>query len=304
MDDRHARAGRRINDKKAEQLRREFAEFGEIRMPADAEEPVLAPGPRAALFEWLMEMRAADDLAEVGLVARSSALLFGPPGCGKTTFAHHLAARLGLPMLEVGAEGIMAKYMGESEGKVARLFGLLEAQEQPMILFLDEIDAIGGSRAKNTGGSADNARSSMEQYAGIMIAATNRPGDLDPALWRRLHLQVSIDLPGEDERFAILRRYGAPYRWADEDIDTLVDLTLGASPALLRGVMEGVKRALVLAERLGRTGETASDVIRRVVSSVAPPPELDPPPLWTMDDRALAADFSDMTWPPAREDAP
>jgi SpoVK/Ycf46/Vps4 family AAA+-type ATPase len=283
-------------------------DFGDVMAPGEAEEPILAPAVRAALFEWLAELRAEDELAAAKLKPRSSALLYGPPGCGKTTLAHHLAARLGLPMVAIGAEGIMAKYLGESEGKLDKLFRTLDRSE-PCIVFLDEVESIGGHRSRNTGGSADNARSSIltvllrkiERYDGMIIAATNRQDHLDPALWRRFHLQISVDLPQAEERFAILRRYGMPFAFSDDDIDLLVDATDGASPALLRGVMENMKRAAVLAERLGRQAETAVDVLRRIVVSVAPPPEIEPPPLWADDGptwRALAG----LTWPPVKGD--
>jgi SpoVK/Ycf46/Vps4 family AAA+-type ATPase len=263
-------------------------DFGEVLTPEEAEEPILAPATRAALFEWMGELRAADALADVGLKPRSRCLLHGPPGCGKTTLAHHLAARLGMPMVTIGAEGIMASMLGESEKKLTGLFAALTTSKLQCLVFMDEVEAIGGHRSKNRGGGADNARSSIltvllrkiETYSGLLIAATNRPDDLDPALWRRFHLQLAVDLPGDEERFAILRRYGLPFVWRDEDLDMLADATAGASPALLRGVMEGVKRALILAPRLQRDASDPAEVFRTIVGSVSPPPEIYPPMLW------------------------
>ena len=70
----------------------------------------------------------------------------------------------------------------------------------------------------------------IERFDGIALAATNRQDFLDSALWRRFDMQISVDLPGADERFAIIRRYAAPYEPSDDDVDLLVDLTTGASP--------------------------------------------------------------------------
>lgn len=286
-------------------LRRALRDLADVRAPWEAEEPILAPTVRGALFQWLAEMRSEAELAEVGLKPRSTALLHGPPGCGKTTFAHHLAGRLGLPLVLVGSEMIMAKYLGESEQKVRRLFDVLADHAGACVVLMDEVEAVGGSRARNTGGSADNARTSIltvllrrvEEFRGILLAATNRPQDLDPALWRRFALHIPIELPGDDERFAILRRYGAPYRFADEDLDDLGALTAGASPALLRGVMETLVRSLVLAPRLGLDVSDPEALMRRIVASVQPPPEIEAPPLWQGRMPRFTA------WPPQREAA-
>jgi SpoVK/Ycf46/Vps4 family AAA+-type ATPase len=269
-------------------LQRLLGSLGEVRKPEDAEEPILAPTVRAALFSWLAEINAKDELQAAGLKPRGTALLYGPPGCGKTTLAHHLAARLGLPLVVVGSENVIQSAWGAAEANIAKLFTTLESFGEPTVLFIDELEGIGGNRNKNSFGGADNARTSMlgvllrkiEQYSGFALGATNRQQDIDPALWRRFHLQIAIELPGFDERFAISKRYLSPYEFSDEDFDVLAELTEGASPALLRGVMEGVKRSLVLAPRLRLDVSDARAVFERVISTVAPPPELELPPLW------------------------
>src|SRR5690606_14951386 len=127
---------------------------------------------------------------------------------------------------------------GDAERNVARLFDTLATADVPSVVFLDEIEAIGGRRDMNTGGSADNARTSVltvilrriERFDGILIAATNRPNDLDPALWRRFGMQIDVALPDEDCRFAILKRYGMPFDFGDDFIEHLTDITAGAAP--------------------------------------------------------------------------
>ena len=288
-------------------LQRALGSVAEVWAPEDAEEPILAPATRGAVFEWLAELRAEDELRAVGLKPRATALLHGPPGCGKTTLAHHLAARLGVPLVLVGAEKIFKPYLGESEQALDRLFKGLAMAGSPCIAFLDEIEAIGGKRAMNSQGGADNARTAVltvllrriEQFDGLLVAATNRPQDLDPALWRRFNLQVAVDLPGDDERFAILRRYGLPFDFAERDLDLLCRLTDGASPALLRGVMEGVKRGLVIGGRLGRDVSDPAAAFARVVASVMPPPEIASPPLW---EAGGTRELRGMQWPLRRSD--
>jgi len=126
------------------------------------------------------------------------------------------------------------------------------------------------------------------------VGATNRAKDIDTALWRRFGLQVEIDLPGPDERFSILRRYGLPFEFADDDLDLLADLTAGASPALLRDLMEGMKRALIMGPRLSLDMTDPSKVFARIVAASQPPPEIEKPPLWLS-----TSGLSGMSWPPS-----
>lgn len=138
----------------------------------------------------------------------------------------------------------------------------------------------------------------IESYRGIGLAATNTKDTIDPAMWRRFGLQISVDLPGEHERFAILRKYAHPFDFNDDAIDVLVAATRGCSPSLLRQLMEGMKRTLVLAPRLHFDVSRPETVFAHVISSIAPPPEMEQPPLWT---EARAIDqIRAIAWPPTR----
>lgn len=299
---------RRTGSSAVQALRAALPPDIEILSPSEAEEPILAPGARAAVFEWLAELRAVEELRAVGVKPRSSALLSGPPGCGKTTLAHHLAARLGIPMVLVGAEMLKDKYVGEGEKKVAALFNALEREQTPCLLFMDEIEGVGRKRSSAGEGGAGSANLAqlgvllrkVESFTGMMVAATNMPDELDPALWRRFGMQIVVDLPRDDERFAIIKRYLAPYTLPDDDVDLLCDLTDGASPALLRGLMEGVKRTLILGPRMGRDLTNAPAVLGPLLSALRPPPEMRVPTLWTPEGLAETAA---MTWPPAPSEA-
>src|SRR5690606_15916969 len=122
---------------------------------------------------------------------------------------------------------------------------------------------------------------------------------IDSALWRRFDMQVEMGLPGEDERFAILRRYAEPFELTDEDTDLLVDLTYKSSPSLLRQLMEGMKRALVLWPVLGRNVNDPVAVFRQITASISPPPEMEKPPLWC--GQKDIGKLANMSWPPGRK---
>jgi SpoVK/Ycf46/Vps4 family AAA+-type ATPase len=280
--------------------------FAQVLWPKDVDEPILAPSTASAVHEWLVEINNAAELAAVKIEPRRLALLYGPPGTGKTTLAHHLAARLGLPLVAVASERVVSKWVGATGENLGQLFDLVAKVERHCVLLLDEFDAIGSKRtnASNSAAHEQNAQVTVllrriEQFQGIGLAATNTKANLDPAMWRRFGLQISVDLPGEQERFAILRKYAHPFDLEDSAIDMLVAATRGCSPSLLRQLMEGMKRALVLAPKLHHVDASRPDaVFRHVISSIAPPPEMEQPPLWTSE-RPLA-DLQTIHWPPTR----
>jgi SpoVK/Ycf46/Vps4 family AAA+-type ATPase len=284
-------------------------QFGEVLRPEHVDEPILAPTVAHAVHEWLVEINNASELAAVNVQPRRLALLYGPPGTGKTTLAHHLAARLGLPLIAVQSERVQSRYINQTGEQIGELFDILRPIENRCVLLLDEFDGMASKRMAPTSGSGFGQQSHnnsltvllrrIESYRGVGFAATNTKDILDPAMWRRFGLQISVDLPGENERFAILRKYGLPFDLEDDAIDVLTSVTRGCSPSLLRQLMEGMKRTLVLAPRLRVDVSQPAQVFARIVASIAPPPEMTQPPLWQDTSRALA-DLKGIQWPPVR----
>ena len=144
----------------------------------------------------------------------------GPPGTGKTLLARAVANNIDASFLKVVASAIVDKYIGESARLIREMFGYAK-DHQPCIIFMDEIDAIGGRRFEGTSADREIQRTLMEllnQLDGFdalgkvkMICATNRPDVLDPALMRpgRLDRKIEIALPNESARVDIVKIHSA-----------------------------------------------------------------------------------------------
>lgn len=277
-----------------------LSDFGDVLMPDQAMEPILARPVRNALLQWLTEIWAADELDEVGLMPRRRALFFGAPGTGKTTLAHHLAARLGLPMLAVKSETIVDCWLGSTGRNIGSLFAAAKS-EGPCILFIDEFDALAPKRQQSARDAQQERNAAVntllqriEGHDGIIIAATNFSADIDPAIWRRFDIQIELALPGPDERRRILARYLYPYGMP---IAALAELSEGmstASPSLIRQFCESLKRNIVLGDRLGWDMRRAQTV-DRILSGLQPHKDLGKPRVWALGSEDRAIDM--MPWP-------
>ena len=248
-------------------------------------------------------------IAAWGGYVRPKIAIAGGPHTGKTTLAHHLAARLGLPMLAVRPECIISKWVGETGQKIGELFDLAEVGIQPdcggdpspIVLFIDEFDALSRQRRRGEQ-AADDSRNEevntllqrIEQYPGFLIAATNFGEHIDQAIWRRFDIHIELDLPGQEERERILARYLDPFALPPRALTEMGRAFETASPALMRQFCENLKRQIIIGPKLNsdmRKGAT----IERLLVSVSPHPDLGKPRLWShmSDDDAIKA----MPWP-------
>jgi MoxR-like ATPase len=138
----------------------------------------------------------------------------------------------------------------------------------------------------------------LERHKGFVVAATNFGQSIDPAIWRRFDMHLSLELPGPFEREQILKRYLSPFGLPAASLAALAEAFSTASPALIRQFCEHLKRALVIGPRLGHDMRKTA-VIGRITASVQPHPELGKPPMWATAaadrarDRAIAA----LPWP-------
>ncbi|MFT6408939.1 MAG: cell division protease FtsH [Arenicella sp.] len=167
--------------------------------------------------ELLDYIRNPQDYQKLGASVPTGVLLMGPPGTGKTLLARALAGEAGVPFCSISASEFIEMYVGVGAARVRALFNQAKAKA-PSIIFIDEIDAVGRVRGTGLGGGNDEREqtlnqilSEMDGFSGhqavIVIAATNRPDVLDPALLRpgRFDRHVMLELPDLPAREAILK---------------------------------------------------------------------------------------------------
>lgn len=275
--------------------------YGDLFEPQEAQEPILAHGVRGALQEWLSEIWAEDELRAVGIASRKRAIFDGPPGVGKTTLAHHLAARIGLPMLAIRPERVISKWVGETGQNIGALFDLASDAGNPLVLFIDEFDALSRQRRRGEQ-AADDSRNEevntllqrIEQHQGFLVAATNFGAHIDEAIWRRFDIHLTLEMPGQRERELILVRYLAPYGLPQANLAALAEALEIASPALIRNLCEALKRQFVLGPKLSYDMSKRA-TFARVLAGLHPHPDIGKPRLWSLGEKDSAV--MALPWP-------
>jgi cell division protease FtsH len=199
---------------------------------------------------------------QLGARIPKGVLLFGPPGTGKTLLARAVAGEAGVPFFSISGSDFVEMFVGVGASRVRDLFAQAK-QNSPCIIFMDEIDAVGRHRGTGMGGGHDEREQTLNQLLVemdgfemkdniILIAATNRPDILDPALLRpgRFDRQIVVDRPDRAGREAILEVHtrGKPIA-KHIDLDTLAAQTPGFTGADLANL---VNEAALLAARHGK----------------------------------------------------
>ena len=207
---------------------------------------------------------------EIGAVCPKGALLVGPPGTGKTLLAKAVAGEANVPFFSMSGSEFVEMFVGMGASKVRDLFK--QANEKaPCIVFIDEIDTIGKKRDNAGYGGNDEREQTLNQlltemdgFEGnngvIILAATNRPESLDPALTRpgRFDRRVPVELPDLAGREAILKVHARKIKASDDvDFHTIARMASGASGAELANI---VNEAALRAVRDGRTIVTEADL--------------------------------------------
>jgi SpoVK/Ycf46/Vps4 family AAA+-type ATPase len=186
-------------------------------------------------------------------------LLYGPPGCGKTMIAAATAAEIDGCFISVDAASIMSKWLGEGEKNVAKLFTnarKMLSDNKPVIIFVDEIDSLLGTRGQEVGGEVRVRDQFLRETDGLndkgknlhlyVIGATNKPWTLDPPFLRRFSKRIFVPLPDNEARMAQFRMYTAPLTLSEDvGLELLAKLSDGYSGSDIRDICQSVQLRVV-----------------------------------------------------------
>ena len=218
-------------------------------------------GVKQEIREVVDFLRDTDKFSEIGARVPKGVLLVGPPGTGKTLIARAVAGEAGVPFLSVTGSDFMEMFVGVGASRVRDLFDSARKMERA-IIFVDEIDSIGRKRGAGLGGGHDEREQTLNQMLSemdgfessegiVMLAATNRPDILDPALLRpgRFDRQVIVPLPELEDRRQILEVHIKGKRMGEDvDLDVVARGTPGMSGADLANL---INEAALVAVREG-----------------------------------------------------
>ena len=214
------------------------------------------------LQEVVEFLKSPRKFSALGARIPSGVLLVGPPGTGKTLFAKAVAGEAGVPFFSVSGSDFVEMYVGVGAKRVRDLFDMAK-KNQPCIIFIDEIDAVGRRRGAGLGGGHDEREQTLNQILVqmdgfesndgiIVIAATNRADILDPALLRpgRFDRQINVNLPDVKGREQILKVHARNKPMSpDVNFKTVARITAGFSGAELANLLN---EAAILAARAGK----------------------------------------------------
>src|SRR5690242_20330435 len=243
--------------------------FGKSRAKVvSKDQPKLTFADVAGLDEAVEELQEIKEFLEspqrfqeMGAKIPKGVLLYGPPGTGKTLLAKAVAGEAGVPFFSISGSDFVEMFVGVGASRVRDLFEQAKTAA-PAIVFVDEIDAVGRQRGAGLGGGHDEREQTLNQLlvemdgfdmkqGVILLASTNRPDILDPALLRpgRFDRQIVVDRPDLEGRKAILAVHGKEKPLAKEvDLDVMARRTPGFTGADLANLMN---EATLLAARRG-----------------------------------------------------
>ncbi len=233
------------------------------------------------LQEVVEFLKEPEKFASLGARIPKGVLLVGPPGTGKTLMAKAVSGEAGVPFFSISGSEFVEMFVGVGASRVRDLFEQAK-KNSPCIIFVDEIDAVGRHRGAGMGGSHDEREQTLNQILVemdgfdtdtnvILIAATNRPDILDPALLRpgRFDRRVTMDAPDVKGRRAILDVHvkGKPLA-SDVDLDTIAKQTPGFAGADIENL---VNEAAILAARRNRRSISMSELQEAIERVIAGP---------------------------------
>lgn len=231
---------------------------------------VLPENQRKLLLQILKEQEKNTKLAEHNLPPANRLLLCGPPGCGKTMTAYAIAHELHLPMAYVRLDGLISSYLGQTSVNIRKIFTSIG--DTPIVLFLDEFDAIAKKRDDgNEMGELKRVVTALLQNFDNMsdniflVAATNHEHLLDPAIWRRFNYTINFGYPDEEQRTELINRWLNEYNVKHSvNVKKLTGITADRSTAQIKELIISAAKRYVTTDK----EVTMEDVIELLIQQL------------------------------------
>lgn len=223
-----------------------------VRPEVSFEDVVLPENQKGILSQIILEQKNALEFIKHSMAPINRVLLCGPPGCGKTMTAYALANELSLPVAYVRLDGLVSSYLGQTSTNLRKVFDAV--RNQRIVLFLDEFDAIAKKRDdSNELGELKRVVTTLLQNFDnmpanvLLIAATNHEHLLDPAIWRRFNVTITLELPNEKQRATMIQKWIDKFNIEGKiSSKSLSKVTKGLSGAGIEELMTAAaKKALI-----------------------------------------------------------
>lgn len=236
----------------------------------DVSQLVLSKYTHEAIYNFVESYNRREVLLKSGFNASNSMLLYGPPGCGKTTVAQFISSITGLPLITARLDGLVSSLLGSTAKNIRKIFDYASRRE--CILFLDEFDVVAKLRDdKNELGELKRVVNSLIQNIdvfnddSILIAATNHQELLDPAVWRRFTTIITLEKPHKEEIHQLLHitlnDKTTNFLSVPKKLDFIENALIGLSHSDIKTIIFNAMRSVILSDR---TCLTNCDVLKEI----------------------------------------
>lgn len=257
--------------------RESLLELFEMKEPETRLSDVVLTGSQRSIIDSIIsEQRNMEKFISHNIPPVNRVLLCGPPGCGKTMTAFALAHELRLPLAYVRLDGLVSSYLGQTGTNLRKVFDAVKGRR--VLLFLDEFDAIAKKRDDcNDLGELKRVVTTLLQNFDslspdvLLVAATNHEHLLDPAVWRRFNVSITLDLPTEEEREILIGKFIEKYDVSgDIDVKRIAKLTGGMCCSAIEELMVSAAKVSLVEGKVETDDVVKSLILQKCRYSDAP----------------------------------